>query len=404
MVLGNEGGETLHVHTHSIHVLETSSRVGELFDDPGVHHLVVIPGVLAHVEVIGLMLWFAMCIDRASAGRRGEVAVDVDRGHQGRGTLTAKERSRGMKLSRPVIYALLTLVVLILGLNWPVMATGVKSIAPIWMGALRIGTATALMVGVALARRTLVVPPRRDLPIVTSMALFRLTAVTVLVFTALELVPAGRSSVVVWTSSLWTVPIAAIFLGERMTRARWLGLSLGIAGVLALFEPWGFDWTEQGVAIGHALLILAAITNAATSVHIRAHRWSIAPLDSMPWQLLAATLILIVLGFAVEGPPVIAWTPQLIWIVIYQGVLASGIAFWVQIVILRNLSAVSTNLTLMAVPVVGVLSSAIILGEDVTTSLLLGLILVVAGVALNLLSDRQKTAETAEILDPQEVP
>ena len=158
------------------------------------------------------------------------------------------------------------------------------------------------------------------------------------------------------------------------------------------------------MAVGHALLILAAITNASTSVHIRAHRWSIAPLDSMPWQLMAATLILVALGFAVEGPPVIDWTPQLIWIVLYQGVLASGIAFWVQIVILRNLSAVSTNLTLMAVPVVGVLSSAIILGEDVTTSLLLGLILVVAGVALNLLSDRQKTAEAAEILDPQEVP
>jgi drug/metabolite transporter (DMT)-like permease len=209
---------------------------------------------------------------------------------------------------------------------------------------------------------------------------------------------------VVWTTSLWTVPIAAIFLGERMTRARWFGLSLGVAGVLALFEPWGFDWTEPGVTVGHVLLILAAITNASTSVHIRAHRWSIAPLDSMPWQLMAATLILVVLGFAVEGPPVIDWTPQLIWIVLYQGLLASGIAFWVQIVILRNLSAVSTNLTLMAVPVVGVLSSAIILGEDVTSSLLLGLILVVAGVALNLLSDRQKASETAEVLDPQEVP
>ena len=69
-----------------------------------------------------------------------------------------------MKLSRPAIYALLTLVVLILGLNWPVMATGVKSIAPIWMGALRIGTAAALMVGVAMARRTLVVPPAATSP------------------------------------------------------------------------------------------------------------------------------------------------------------------------------------------------------------------------------------------------
>jgi drug/metabolite transporter (DMT)-like permease len=124
----------------------------------------------------------------------------------------------------------------------------------------------------------------------------------------------------------------------------------------------------------------------------------------MPWQLVAATMILVVLGFAVEGPPVIDWTPQLVWIILYQGVLASGIAFWVQIVILRNLSVVSTNLTLMAVPVVGVVSSAIILGEDVTTSLLLGLILVVAGVALNLLSDRQKTTDSTEVLDPQEVP
>jgi drug/metabolite transporter (DMT)-like permease len=235
------------------------------------------------------------------------------------------------------------------------------------------------------------------------MALFRLAAVTVLVFSALELVPAGRSSVVVWTSSLWTVPIAAIFLGERMTRARWVGLSLGIAGVLALFEPWGFDWTDTGVAVGHALLVLAAITNAATAVHIRAHRWTVAPLDSMPWQLTAATSILIILGFAVDGPPVIDWTPQLVLVVLYQGLLATGIAFWVQIVILRNLSAVSTNLTLMAVPVVGVISSALILGEDITTSLVLGLTLVIVGVAVNLLSDRAAKAEPVDVLDPQVV-
>jgi drug/metabolite transporter (DMT)-like permease len=64
---------------------------------------------------------------------------------------------------------------------------------------------------------------------------------------------------------------------------------------------------------------------------------------------------------------------------------------------------VSTNLTLMAVPVVGVVSSAIILGEDITTNLLLGLILVILGVAVNLLSDRAAKAERAEVLDPQEV-
>jgi len=218
---------------------------------------------------------------------------------------------------------------------------------------------------------------------------FRLAAVFVLVFTALEMVPPGRSSVVVWTTSLWTVPIAAIFIGERMSGRRWVGLALGIAGVVVLFEPWGLDWEEPGVALGHALLILAAITNAATAVHIRGHRWTITPLEAIPWQLLGAAVPLIILGLIVEGVPVIDWTPQLVWVVLYQGMLATGIAFWAQIVILRNFSAVSTNLTLMAVPVVGVVSSAILLGEEVTTALAIGLILVIIGVAINLLSDQE---------------
>jgi drug/metabolite transporter (DMT)-like permease len=300
------------------------------------------------------------------------------------------------RLTRPAIYVLLATVVLVLGLNWPVMATGIQSITPIWMGVFRVSGALAVAMTVALASGNLALPPRQDLPIVASLAVFRLASVFVLVFFALELVPPGRSSVVVWTTSLWTVPIAAIFLGERMSGRRWAGLALGIIGIIVLFEPWAFDWEEPGVALGHGLLILAAIVNAATAVHIRGHRWSITPLEAIPWQLLGAAVILIVLGLAVDGWPVIDWTPQLVWVVLYQGLLATGIAFWAQIVILRNVSAVSTNLTLMAVPVIGVVSSAILLGEEITTTLTLALMLVIVGVALNLLSDRNAPEEMAE--------
>jgi drug/metabolite transporter (DMT)-like permease len=295
----------------------------------------------------------------------------------------------GRRLTRPAIYLLLATVVLLLGLNWPIMATGIQSISPIWMGVFRVAGAAVVVITIGAVQGKMSVPPRRDLPMIVSLAVFRLAAVFVLVFTALQMVPPGRSSVVVWTTSLWTVPIAAIFIGERMSGRRWVGLALGVAGVIVLFEPWSFDWEEPGVALGHALLILAAITNAATSVHIRGHRWTITPLEAIPWQLLGAAIPLVILGLIVEGAPVIDWTPQLVWIVLYQGMLATGIAFWAQIVILRNFSAVSTNLTLMAVPVVGVASSAILLGEEVTTALAIGLILVIVGVALNLLSDRE---------------
>jgi drug/metabolite transporter (DMT)-like permease len=302
----------------------------------------------------------------------------------------AEEPSR--QPTRLGIYLLLVIVILVLGLNWPIMATGVESITPIWMGVFRLCGAAVVLIGIALTTGNIRRPTRQDLPVIASLAIFRLAAVFVLVFTALRLVPAGRSSVIVWTTSLWTVPIAAVFLAERMSTRRWLGLTLGIIGVVVLFEPWALEWGAPGVALGHGLLILAAITNAATSVHIRRHRWQMSPLQAIPWQLVGAVIPLTIIGLLAEGPPVIDWTPQLAWIVVYQGVLATGTAFWAQIVILRNLSAVSTNLTLMAVPVIGVLSSAVLLGETITGALALGLVLVVSGVAVNLVADGSPAA------------
>jgi drug/metabolite transporter (DMT)-like permease len=90
-----------------------------------------------------------------------------------------------------------------------------------------------------------------------------------------------------------------------------------------------------------------------------------------------------------EGLPRIEWTPDLVWIVVYQGLPATGLALWLQVSVLRSLPAVSTNLWLMLVPVVGLISSALIVGEAVTLSLVLGLVLIFAGVALNLGADRQ---------------
>lgn len=291
------------------------------------------------------------------------------------------------KLTPMALYALLVVVVAILGLNWPIMATGVKYVTPMWMGVFRLGAATLVVVAIAASSGRLSPPPRADLPIVLSLALFRLAGVTLLVFTALQMIPPGRSSVIAWTTPLWTVPIAAVFLGEIMTKRRWIGLALGIAGVVVLFEPWSLDWTDNDIVIGHVLLITGAITNASTSVHIRGHRWTITPLDALPWQLAGGTAIVLVLAVLVDGMPVIDWTPSLAAIVAYQGFLASGIALWAQIVILRNINPVSANLTMMGVPAVGVISSAVFLGEQTTLGLLAGLVLVTLGVTVNLLSD-----------------
>ena len=217
--------------------------------------------------------------------------------------------------------------------------------------------------------------------------MFRLSIVFMLVFMALEIVPPGRSSILIWTSSLWTVPIAVAILGERMSRFRWLGLLAGIIGILFVFEPTRLDWGDSRVLVGHGMLILAAVVTAGVTVHIRAHSWVATPLGLLPWQMLVASAPITILAFAVEGWPAIDWTGQLIAIVVYQGVAASGLAIWGQMTILRAHPAISTSLALMAVPVVGLTSSAIIVGESLTVGVVAGLVLVLGGVALNRIAD-----------------
>ena len=78
-----------------------------------------------------------------------------------------------------------------------------------------------------------------------------------------------------------------------------------------------------------------------------------------------------------------------IGIVAYQGLAATAFAVWAQTTVLRSLPAISTNLTLMMIPVVGILSSALIVDERITAALLSGLVLILAGVSLNLQADRQ---------------
>jgi drug/metabolite transporter (DMT)-like permease len=301
--------------------------------------------------------------------------------------LTAEEEDAVPSLRPQAVLPLLLLVVLALGVNWPVMAVALRSLSSLWTATLRLVAATGTLFLLTGVSRRLTLPRRRDYSIVLSVAAFRLAAVFILVLSALEIVPPGRSSILVWTASLWTVPIAAVFIGERMTPLRWAGLLVGVAGILLVFEPTRFDWTDGRTLAGHAMLLGAALSQASVSVHVRRHRWASTPLNLLPWQLLTATLPMLAVALAIEGVPDVAWSFGLVANLLFQGSVVSGFAIWGQLTVLRSHPAVSTNIVLMAVPVIGLLSSALLLDEALSAWVLVGLGLVLAGVILSRLAD-----------------
>lgn len=289
----------------------------------------------------------------------------------------------------PAVYLLAAATVAVLGLNWPIMANGVDLVPPLWLAAFRMAGA-AIVVGIVMLPRAAGAPPREDRPILWTVGLVRLSLVTALVFSALEFVPPGRSSILVYTASLWTVPIAVAFLHERLTSLRVAGLTLGTAGVVLLLEPWVLDWGDAQLLTGIGMLVVAAIANAATTVHIRAHRWTGTPLQLMPWQLAIAAIPIAAIAVVVDGMPEIRWTPATAAVVAYQIFVASAFGFWGLVTVSRSLPAITTNLTLMAVPVVGLLSSGPLADERLTVAVVASLVLILAGVALGVLSDRRR--------------
>ncbi|MDG4663763.1 DMT family transporter [Mycobacterium sp. 236(2023)] len=298
------------------------------------------------------------------------------------------ERPQPRLLRGTSLYLTIAVVGLVHGLNWPVMAHGVTLMPPEWLAAFRLGVggivAAVAMAGIGKLHR----PVREDLPVVISVGVLQLAVVYALMFVALTQAPAGRSAVLLHTSALWAVPIAALFLRERYSMLTVAGLVAGICGVVLLLAPWEDGFFSSTRPFGYGLLLAGAAINAAVTVHIRSHRWTGSPLELLPWQLGIGCLAAATYAWASAGPPLFGLNWQVLLVVLYQGVFASAIGVWGVLAISRSLGAVSSNLSLMVVPVLGLLSSAVFLAEGLPFYVLLGLATILVGAAMGITATR----------------
>jgi len=289
--------------------------------------------------------------------------------------------------------ALLTVLVLMWGCNWPINKTILIYISPLWYACLRLGLgALSLFLAQAFLRVPMKPPSRLDIPIVLSVGVIQMAAVIALMTLGLSIVPAGRSSILSYTMPLWAVPGAILFLGERLQLGKVAALVLGMAGVAFMFNPTALDWSDHRALLGNGCLLLAAALWAATIIHIRAHRWVGTSFELAPWQMLVGLIPLLVVALWIEGPPPkLDFTLNTIIVAVYSGPLITAFPFWAFITVARTLPAITTSLSLLLVPAVGLVSSAILIGESIDRSSVIGLILIMGAIATVNLSDIGKS-------------
>jgi drug/metabolite transporter (DMT)-like permease len=233
------------------------------------------------------------------------------------------------------------------------------SLSPLWAVVLRSAIATIALFALSMLRGRLTLPPRGDLPVLLSITLLHMVGFNLLASWGLQLVPAGRSVVLAYTTPLWVIPGARIFLNERLTLRRTLGVIVGLLGLFTLFNPLAFDWADRDAVLGNLAIVAAALLWAASILHIRAHRWRSTPFVLVPWETSLATLILTPIAFVFTSVPGVQWTAPLLLMLLYLSIPGTALAYWAVAMASRNLPAVTTSLGLLATPVVSVISATL---------------------------------------------
>jgi drug/metabolite transporter (DMT)-like permease len=290
-------------------------------------------------------------------------------------------------LSTRAALALFAAVIFAWGFNWPIAKlTLQEGVTPLWMATIRSALAAVVLFVLMVASRNLRLPRRGDWPIVLGITLLHMVAYAALIATALQYLPAGRSVVLGYTHPLWVVPGALLFLGERLTPVRAVGVLIGVGGIVLLFNPAEVDWQDREVLLGNGMLMLASLCWAASILQIRAHKWISTPFQLVFWEVLLATILLGVLAGLLEGTPRIDWTPRLALLFGYGGVFGVALAYWAMAMVNRSVPAVTTSLGILATPAVGIVTSMIVLHEPFNATLLVALVMIIGGIALGTLT------------------
>jgi len=283
-----------------------------------------------------------------------------------------------MRISRHRL--LLVLLVVTWAVSWPVIKIGVAVMPPLWFACLRYMIAAACLFGLVAARRQLSLPPRADWPLIAVSGLLQMAAYSALTGIALTVLPPGRASVLAFSTPIWVLPLAAWWLGERISRAGLAGVGLGLLGVAAIALP-SVRAAGSGQLPAYALLMAAAGAWAVSIVFVRGHRFTASPLALAPWQMLVAGALLLPVALTLEPVPPVPGIAGLAALA-YVGPVATAFAYWAVVEAGRQLPTHTIATALLATPSLGILISALALGEEIGLSLIAGVLLIAAGIRM----------------------
>jgi drug/metabolite transporter (DMT)-like permease len=290
---------------------------------------------------------------------------------------------------------------LVWGLNWPAMKVVLAEVPVLTFRTLCLWITGPVLLILARLGGEAIRLPRQQWRGFVLTALCNVTAWYFGTAMALTLIPAGRAALLAYTFPLWVALLSAFLLRERLSPRQLAGLVLGMAGVAVLIAP--NVQQLQTAPVGAAFVLFAALGWAIGTVLMKFYKFEGSVAQITGWQLVIGGAP-IALAATLYDPPLhlLALDGRTQLVLVYIIALPMVFGQWAWFKSLSRLSGTVAAIASLAVPAVGLISSALVLGEALGLSEIAALIFVVAALALVLVKSdaRPKGALSDEVTGP----
>lgn len=281
-------------------------------------------------------------------------------------------------------FVLMGALTLFWGLNFPAMKLVLNEMSPWTFRALCLSSAGAGLLLITHFSGHSIAFPARNFKTLVWSALFNITGWHLASAYGISLMHASRAVIIGYTMPVWASILAVLFLGEKLGRRRVEGLILGAGGLLFLLGP---EISQMGESpLGVVFMLMASLCWAAGSILIKRGPWYM-PLSSVTgWMFLIGGIPIFIGAFIQNNwGQVISLSPvgsaALVFVILLPTLFCHWAFYKVITLLPVSLAAIGT----LAIPVVGVLSSAWILNESLEWNEIVATLLILGALALVLI-------------------
>jgi drug/metabolite transporter (DMT)-like permease len=261
-------------------------------------------------------------------------------------------------------YLLLVGITIFWGTNWPAMKIVLGEMPVWWFRSFCVIFSGVGLLTIAMATGTsIAVPAAERRPLLVS-ALFNTIGWHIFTGYGVSIMPAGRASIIAFTMPVWAALLGYFILGEPLTKAKITGLALGVAGLAVLVGP---DlMVFEHAPVGALFMLLASVSWGIGTILVKRENWTIPTVTLAGWQLVASAVPITVGAMLIDPFPDLGAMSTRSWVAItYIFLLPLLFGQWAFLRTVRLFPASIASIGTLAVPVVGVYSSALVLGEPV---------------------------------------